>query len=94
MADEQQLTTEDRIVKAEIEAKAWCRQIAETLAEHLKTSTAPDAPAWSEALAWFAKRIKGGHLSIYMQKDFDQRFGPVNWSAYNDPTTTTEEGNR
>ncbi|MEU9887936.1 hypothetical protein [Sphaerisporangium sp. NPDC051011] len=81
----------DQLIAADLNARAWCQHLAEDLARHLNTSPHPDAATWSEVLAWYAKRIKGGHLSILMHADFERRFGgPVAWTSLNSATTGTD----
>jgi hypothetical protein len=58
-----------------------CMDVARVLVAHLRASDLPEAPVWAEAIDWFRKRIKGGHLSIHAQQDFDERFGTVDWTG-------------
>ncbi|MFC4006572.1 hypothetical protein ACFOY2_05025 [Nonomuraea purpurea] len=74
--------TDERYVEGEIAARQHCRDVADILVSHLRASDHPQAETWAEALNWFRQKIKGGHLSIYAQREFDQRFGAVDWSAF------------
>ncbi|MFG1858402.1 hypothetical protein ACGFJT_41685 [Actinomadura geliboluensis] len=57
------------------DARAQVRDWAEEYAAALADSDDPAAAAWAEALAWFAKRIKGGQLSYLVHQEFVERFG-------------------
>ncbi|WP_329431108.1 hypothetical protein OG339_48960 (plasmid) [Streptosporangium sp. NBC_01495] len=57
------------------DARAQVRGWAEEYAAALADSADPAAAAWAEALEWFAKRTKGGQLSILVHQDFVRRFG-------------------
>ena len=57
------------------DARAQVRGWAEEYATALAGSDDPAAAGWAEALAWFAKRTKGGQLSMLVHQDFVQRFG-------------------
>ncbi|SEG94210.1 hypothetical protein SAMN04489712_1449 [Thermomonospora echinospora] len=57
------------------DARAQVRGWAEEYAAALADSDDPAAAAWAEALAWFAKRTKGGSLSMLVHQEFVERFG-------------------
>lgn len=57
------------------DARAQVRGWAEEYATALADSDDPAAAAWAEALAWFAKRTKGGSLSMLVHQEFVARFG-------------------
>ncbi|MGP4103237.1 hypothetical protein [Nonomuraea sp. KM90] len=52
-----------------------------TVAAALAGSADPAAAAWAEALKWFAKRIKGGQLSMLVHQDVVRRFGVDPYTA-------------
>jgi hypothetical protein len=56
---------------ARAQVRGWAGEYAAALAD----STDPAAAAWAEALAWFAKRTKGGQLSYLVHQEFVERFG-------------------
>lgn len=72
---------DERYAQGLFDERNRCLDIATILVAHLRASSHPQAAEWAAALHWFWKRIKGGHLSIYAQQDFDQKFGVVDWSA-------------
>lgn len=72
----------ERYIEGEIAARKHSQDVAKVVLAHLRVSDHPQAAAWSEAIDWFRQRIKGGHLSIYAQQEFDRRFGVVDWSAF------------
>ncbi|KAB2350003.1 hypothetical protein [Actinomadura rudentiformis] len=57
------------------DARAQIRGWAEEYAAALTDSADPAAAAWAEALEWFAKRTKGGSLSMLVHQEFAARFG-------------------
>jgi hypothetical protein len=57
------------------DARAQVRGWAEEYAAALADSVDPAAAGWAEALDWFAKRTKGGSLSMLVHQEFAARFG-------------------
>lgn len=53
------------------QVRSWAKEYAAALAG----SADPAAATWAEALAWFAKRTKGGSLSMLVHQEFVERFG-------------------
>ncbi|MFI6496860.1 hypothetical protein [Nonomuraea typhae] len=72
---------DERYAQGWVDERNRCLDVASILVSHLRASDHPQAEVWAEALHWFWKRIKGGHLSIYAQQDFDREFGAVDWST-------------
>ncbi|MEV4188811.1 hypothetical protein AB0J28_46000 [Streptosporangium canum] len=56
------------------DARAQVRGWAEEYAAALADSADPAAAAWAQALEWFAKRTKGGQLSMLVHQEFVDRF--------------------
>lgn len=56
-------------------ARLRMRELACDYAAALATSDHPDAAAWAAALAWFAKRTRGGQIELHMHREFVERFG-------------------
>jgi hypothetical protein len=83
-----------RFIEGQADERNRCMDVASILVAHLLVSDHPQAETWVEALDWFRKRIKGGHLSIYAQQEFDKRFGVVDWSAFAASPDSSEEGSR
>lgn len=75
---------DERHVEGEIAARKHSQDVARIIVAHLRASDHAQAEVWADALDWFRKRIKGGHLSILVQQGFDERFGAVDWSAFAD----------
>jgi hypothetical protein len=73
---------QDRVLEGQINERERCMDLVRILITHLRAQGDPEADAWARALDWFGKRIKGGHLSILVQQDFDERFGIVDWSTF------------